>query len=116
MYGSPKFGFFRATSLISAVLVCFIDNPAKATDSSFLTTNPAFCYGVASAVPNRLLQMKIAPLAEIRRRFAKAGPKDSTDGRGFEDWAAIGRSAAREDAGRNAAMLLSSCAAVLRPR
>jgi len=70
-----------------------------------LADNPAFCFGFLEAQPGADAGALGRREADVRSLFAKIGPRDSTDERGFEDWARMGRAMASEgDAARRGAL------------
>jgi hypothetical protein len=91
-------------------LVVFSIAPATAGDFS---ENPAFCFGFITAQsqtePDALWHRK----PQIRSLFAKLGPKDSTDERGFAEWERIGREVAFERANNRHGTLLEDCMRLL---
>lgn len=83
---------------------------ARADD---LTDNPAFCFGVVSLHSKDVARALTARRAGIEALFAKSGPKDSTDGRDFDDWARIGRDMAAEFNDAQGDAYLTSCRRLL---
>ncbi len=61
-----------------------------------LTDNPAFCAGFLSKHSDLHAAMMRTHEAAILRAFSTKGPKDSTDGRGFNEWLQEGSDAAED--------------------
>lgn len=74
-----------------------------------LGQNPALCFGLIASQSTLEKQALAEKEPDIRALFAKIGPKDSTDGRGFEDWANIGRAIANDRDDKNRIKLIKSC-------
>ena len=81
--------------LVLVAWILFGVYPAAADRASEkLTDNPAFCFGYLSAQSQKQSDILLKRKMSIRTLFAKRGPKDSTDERGFDDWEKVGRDAA----------------------
>lgn len=96
--------------IICPVCLLIALSAARADD---LTDNPAFCFGVVSAQSQDAARVLTARRAGIEAVFAKSGPKDSTDGRGFDDWAHIGRDMVAESNDAQRAAYVTSCRGLL---
>lgn len=75
--------------------------------------NPAFCFGFLAALAPAQAGNLAARQADIVALFAKAGPKDSTDERGFDDWQRIGRAAAADSGGTDNRSTATACGRLL---
>lgn len=73
--------------LLSFTVVALSFSTISASD---LTDNPAFCYGLLSAHSQKEADELRDREVEIRALFARIGPKDSTDERGFVAWSNTG--------------------------
>jgi hypothetical protein len=91
-------------------LVIFSIAPAAAGEFS---ENPAFCFGFISAQSQTETDALGHRKPQIRSLFAKLGPQDSTDERGFAEWERIGRSVAFERADNRHGTLLEDCMRLL---
>jgi hypothetical protein len=85
---------------------------APATAGEF-SENPAFCFGFISAQSQSETDALGHRKPQIRSLFAKLGPKDSTDERGFAEWERIGREVAFERANNRHGTLLEDCMRLL---
>jgi len=92
-------------------LILFTITPAPAAG---LADNPAFCFGFISAQSRQVTDAQRLSKPHIRSLFAKFGPKDSTDERGFDDWEKIGRDIASNQADKRHAIFLENCRRLLR--
>lgn len=72
---------------LAAALALIATGDAGAAE---LSDNPAFCFGYLSAKTPALYRQLAPKETAIRTRFARAGPKDSTDERDFDDWRRFG--------------------------
>jgi len=91
-------------------LVFFSIAPATAGEFS---ENPAFCFGFISAQSPTETDALGHRKPQIRSLFAKLGPKDSTDERGFAEWERIGRDVAIDRADNRHGTLLEACKRLL---
>ena len=117
---NPGFGLFvlsrvlghiiqmRGFSLI--ILILFSISPAQAGG---LVENSAFYFGFLSAQSERETDELGRRNQHIRSQFAKFGPKDSTDERGFDDWVIVGRETAYDRDDKRYATLLTDCRRLL---
>lgn len=74
-----------------------------------LGQNPALCFGL---IATQSAQEKLALGKNeryIRELFSTIGPKDSTDGRSFEDWAHIGQEIADDKTDKDRLSLIKNC-------
>lgn len=78
-----------------------------------LSDNPAFCYGFLSAVEPASAAALAARRTAVDTQFNRTGPKDSTDGRGFDAWSRIGAEAAAEPETPARAALARRCRLLL---
>lgn len=81
--------------------------PAAAADG--LGDNPAFCFGFLSAQSEKETSALWPRKPQIRSLFAKFGPKDSTDERGFDDWEKVGRDITSDRKDKRYVPLLENC-------
>jgi len=99
--------------------IFFVATPAAADQASEkLNDNPAFCFGFLSAQSQEQATSSNRDAlsqreAQIHALFAKQGPKDSTDERGFDDWEKIGRDAATQQNDKQHNRLLKKCRRLL---
>ncbi len=101
-----RIGWLVATAAIIAIV-----SPALADG---LGANPAFCFGYLEARAPALSAALEPEKPAIEALFARRGPKDSTDERGFEDWRRIGRVSAADTAtSTDPARLTTDCARLL---
>ena len=91
-------------------LILFSIPPAAADG---LAENPAFCFGFISALSQKETDALWHRKPHIRSLFAKIGPKDSTDERGFNDWERIGREIASDRGSKRRATLQEQCRQLL---
>lgn len=78
-----------------------------------LSDNPAFCAGFLATQSDRHAAMMRTHEAAIIEAFNRAGPKDSTDGRGYNEWLHIGIAAAREKDSADYADTDAQCRALI---
>lgn len=95
------------------LLMAFLAFSADGAQASELSDNPAFCYGFLSAAEPVAARALAARRAAVDAQFNRTGPKDSTDGRGFDDWARIGAEAAAEPDTPARAALVRRCRLLL---
>jgi len=88
----------------------FFATPAAAYE---LTDNPAFCFGFLSAQSSSEASTLLKRKRYIRSLFAKMGPRDPTDGRGFKEWQKIGRDFAFQRADGKRKTHLKNCRKLL---
>ena len=91
-------------------LVIFSIAPATAGEFS---ENPAFCFGFISAQSQSETDALGHRKPQIRSLFAKLGPQDSTDERGFSEWERIGRGVAFDRVDNRHGTLLKDCKRLL---
>ena len=106
--GQGHIDWMRGLTFIA--LVYFSIAPATAGEFS---ENPAFCFGFISAQSQTETDALWHRKPQIRSLFAKLGPRDSTDERGFSEWEKIGREVAFEQAGNRHGALLEDCMRLL---
>ena len=80
-----------------------------------LADNPALCFGLLSAQSQQETDALRRRKSQVRVMFAKFGPKDSTDERGFDDWQRVGREIAADRGEVRRALLLENCRRLLGP-
>lgn len=100
----------KMRNLICAALFCFTVTSGNAYE---LADNPALCFGLVLAQSGDGTGLWRQREPHIRALFARAGPKDSTDGRGFDEWQDIGRNIATERDVKNLNALLENCRRLL---
>ncbi|WNK00491.1 hypothetical protein L2D14_03475 [Thalassospiraceae bacterium LMO-JJ14] len=78
-----------------------------------LSDNPAFCAGFLASQSDRDAAMMRTHETAIIDAFNRIGPKDSTDGRGYNEWLHIGISAARDRGNADYATTDARCRALI---
>ncbi len=96
---------------IKFIVLIFFSIPAAAAGE--FSENPAFCFGFISAQSKKEADALRHHKPHIRSLFAKFGPKDSTDERGFEEWEEIGRDVAFDRIDGSHVTLLGDCKKLL---
>lgn len=102
----------KPLTITALVLLCLGARPAAADG---LADNPAFCYGLVSAQSPADGAFLAHREARVRALFARRGPKDCNEERGFDDFAAIGRATAGDTGARADAARLAACRRLLGP-
>jgi len=93
------------------LLACVLTGPAAWAYE--LTDNPAFCAGFLATQSDRDASMMRTHESKIMRAFNRFGPKDSTDGRGYNEWLHEGVNAARDTSNRDAEAIKARCRALI---
>ena len=99
--------------VISALATLAAASAALQAAADGLGDNPAFCFGYLETRSPALAAALQGRRTEIEALFARAGPKDSTDERGFDDWRRIGRGTAKSGASDHA-RVAAACRRLLR--
>jgi hypothetical protein len=96
--------------LAAGPALCFA---AVAVSAYELSDNPAFCAGfLAVQSDHEAARMRTHEKA-IVEAFSRMGPKDSTDGRGYNEWLYEGIAAARDKTGAGYEATDNRCRALI---
>jgi len=78
-----------------------------------LTDNPAFCAGFLATQSDRDASMMRTHESKIIAAFSQIGPKDSTDGRDYNEWLHEGVNAARNTSHSDGEAINTRCRALI---
>lgn len=109
---SPRnFGQNPYMARISWIFLLFLC--ASAAEAYEISDNPAFCAGFLAVQSDRNATRMRTHETAIINAFAKIGPKDSTDGRGYSEWLHIGIEAAHDKTAPDYAATGKRCDALI---
>jgi len=94
-------------ALIFLLIAC--GQPVPAAWAYELADNPAFCAGFLAAQSDRDASMMRTHESKIIGAFSRIGPKDSTDGRGYNEWLHEGINAARDKSDPDSEAIKKRC-------